>query len=404
MIFHISSCVNYLSLNMHDVKFQFLNCWNFQDNFYYFSIMKNTAIIRQILLLIFTVGFITSPVSYGHNGGNGHNYIHEINANYRLFTICKNDIEGFSKKISGGDYSYPSLREDLGEAMISRASTGKMGFEFLTGAVPANYAKDQVSFFFLSDIDLNLREPYDIRVNDTELLTFQANEDGTLNILENPGGGEAQYFLFTRDHNGDGIGAFRLTVPVKFLQKGASVKVQVQGHKKGSNSWFMLFKGTDVISRLKTSVTNEAAFSIKQDGEFLHIDAPAHFEGKTIQINSDGKRSKKEKFIQEGDLAKVTIKANAPKQDFSIECGDLTMDINFSNNDGISTETEIVGSYFLYHKTNIQSEWAASLVKVYRPEFFHVYSDFFERRYEKGKVAVMNSSHQDIAWVDRPEV
>ena len=27
----------------------------------------------------------------------------------------------------------------------------------------------------------------------------------------------------------------------------------------------------------------------------------------------------------------------------------------------------------------------------------------FENKYEKGLISIMNSSHQDIAWVDRPE-
>ncbi|MCK5101755.1 MAG: hypothetical protein KAR17_03035, partial [Cyclobacteriaceae bacterium] len=211
-------------------------------------------------------------------------------------------------------------------------------------------------------------------------------------------------FLIKRDHNSDGIGAFRLTIPTQLIKKGASAKIRVNGHKKGSNSWFMIFKGTDVISRLKVSVQNEAAFSIKQDGDFLHIDAPGHFEGKVVQIKCDGKNSKKIKFIREGEFAKATIKADPPKNNFSIFYDDKSLDINFLNGDGISTHTEIAGSYFLYNKTNYRNGWNATLMKVYRPDFLNVYSDFFERRYENGKVVIMNSSHQDIAWVDRPEV
>ena len=152
--------------------------------------------------------------------GTGHHTIHELNENYRLYQISQNDIEGYSEKLSGGDYNYPGLREDLGETMISRASTGKMAFEFLTGTVPSNYVDETVSFFFYSDIDLGNSEPYDVFLNGQPLLTFQANEDGTLKILNNPGNGNATYYLVKRDANNDGIGAFRLTVPTKSILKG----------------------------------------------------------------------------------------------------------------------------------------------------------------------------------------
>ncbi len=365
---------------------------------------KPSPSYRPFLLVLFLAGYLTIFNSYGHNGSNGHEHIHEINVNYHLFNICKNDIEGYTEKLSGGDYNYPSLREDLGQAMISRASTGKMAFEFLTGKVPSTYDKPQVSFFFLSNIDLNLREPYDIAVNGQPILTFLANEDGTLKILDNPGDGRAEYILIKRDHNGDGIGAFRLTVPTNKIKKGAQAKIRVTGHNKGSNSWFMIFKGTDVVSRLKVSATNEAAFSIKQDGDLMHIDAPGHFEGRGVQLKIDGKNSKKVKFVKDGGFAKASVKALPPNNRFSIVCQDISLDINFSKGDGISTQTEIVGSYFLYHKTSFQNGWNASLMKVYRPGYINVYTDFFENRYENGKVTIMNSSHQDIAWVDRPEV
>ena len=94
-------------------------------------------------------------VLLGHEGNN-HNHLNQLNTNYSLNERCKNDLEGFSEKLGGGAYTYPSLREDVGSSMISRASTGKMFFEFLTSVVPENYNHDNVSFFFLSDIDLNL--------------------------------------------------------------------------------------------------------------------------------------------------------------------------------------------------------------------------------------------------------
>lgn len=356
--------------------------------------------LRSLILFCLS---IAQFFSFAHEGNN-HNHINELNTNFKLYARCKSDLEGFSEKLGGGSYTYPSLREDVSSAMISRASTGKMFFEFLTSEVPANYDKDEVHFFFLSDIDLNLREPYDIQVNGMSLLTFIASADGSLQILENPGHGGAEYFLIRRDGNGDGIGAFRLKIPTTVIEKGARAKIKVQGHARGSNSWFMLFEANDVIERLKVSAESECAFSIKESGENIIVDAPAHFTGRSIQVISDGKKSKKVSFTYQNEFSRAVTKAKPPQSSFKMIFDDEVFEMNYPDEDGRLTSSDIIGMYFYHYKSIPKDSWTASITKSYRPDFFTVYSDFFDRKYENGKVAILNSSHQDIAWVDRPEV
>lgn len=337
--------------------------------------------------------------------GNGNGHIQELNTNYGLYNICKNDIEGYKEMLTGSEFFlYPSLREDINVSMIARATTGEMGFEFLTGEVPANHSSDQVTFLMLSDIDLNLRESFDILVNDKHLLTFNSTEDGSLSVTDNPGDGNAQYILVRRDGNGDGIGVFRLTVPTSLIQKGESAKIKFTGHKKNSNCWVMIFKATDVVERIKMSVSEEAAFVIKQNEEMLYVDAPAHFNGKTVYLISDGKKSKVKKFQAQADLSKVSFNLKPPKHSFSIVYDGKEIALGFDKGDGTTLTTDIEGKYLYHHKTHYGSAWFASLTKLYKPEFFKTYNNFFDKKYESGLVSIMNSSHQDIAWVDRPEV
>ncbi|WP_203256898.1 glycoside hydrolase family 38 N-terminal domain-containing protein [Hyunsoonleella ulvae] len=377
--------------------------------------MKLKVLITILCVCVFSV---FQPTAYAfknkteiktspsfHGGSTSVSHIQELNTNYRLYNICKNDIEGYSKMLSGSEFFlYPSLREDMNISMIARATTGKMGFEFLTGKVPENYQKDIVNFFFLSDIDFNLRESFDVFVNDQHLLTFNSNKDGSLSVTENPGNGNAEYILIRRDANGDGIGAFRLSVPTSKIKKGESAKIKVIGRKKNSNCWFMIFKGTDVVERINKSVTEEMAFSIKQKDNVLYVDAPAHFAGKSIQLISDGKKSKLKTFKGQGELAKASFEINAPKHSFELIYNNETIAVTFEKGDGSGMKTDIVGSFLYHHMTNYNPYWTASLAKLYKPEFFDAYDNFFDKKYEKGLVSIMNSSHQDIAWVDRPSV
>ncbi|RDY61139.1 glycosyl hydrolase-related protein [Flagellimonas nanhaiensis] len=337
------------------------------------------------------------------HGGGGHNHIYEINTAYKLYQVCKNDIEGFHSKIGGGDYQYPSIRDEVNQHMISRASTGEMYFEFLTNAVPNNYSGSSVTFAFYSNIDLNLREPYDVFANDQLVMTFIANEDGTLKILNHENGTTAEYILVKRDLNKDGVGLFRLTLPTSMVGKGKQARIKVQGHKKGSNSWFMLAKANNLLENLRMSSEQEASFSIKTKDGIMHIDAPTHFAGKQVQVISDGKKSKKVVFSAQGELAKASIRINAPKKEFKIVYGDDSIEFPLEN--GIASNTsDILGAYFYVYNAQIKNGWQASITKLYKPSLFNAYDDFFDRRNEGGKVSVMNSSHQDIAWVDRPEI
>lgn len=345
-----------------------------------------------------------SDKSFFH-GGNGNGHIQELNVNYRLYNICRNDLEGFREMLSGSEFfSYPSVREDVKVSMIARATTGEMGFEFLTGKLPVDYTAEAATFLMLSDIDLNERQPFDIYLNGALLLTFRANEKGELDIMENPGSAKAAFLLVRRDANGDGIGVFRLTVPTPLLEKGESARLRFVGHQKNSNAWIMIFKATDVVERLRQSVATEAAFEIKARKGKLYVDAPAHFSGQPVYLLSDGKKSAKRAFQPMGEVSKATFQLKPPQDSFTIVYGDSEIELVFENGDGALTATDIVGAYLFHHHTYYQDGWRASLAKLYRPEFFEVYSDFFDRRYEKGQVSLMNSSHQDIAWVDRPEV
>ena len=345
------------------------------------------------------------PRSVSMHGGNSNGHIHALNTNYRLYTVCKNDIEGYQEMLSGSEFfTYPSIREDITVSMIARATTGKMGFEFLTGKVPDDYHADQVTFFMLSDIDLNQHEPFDIYVDDKRLLTFHSNQDGTLSIIDNPGHGHVEYILVKRDGNGDGLGAFRLTVPTTSVVKGKSAKIKFNGHRKGANCWIMIFKARDAVDRIRKSVSSEAAFVIRQNNEMLYVDAPSYFSGKEVYIACDGKNSKREVFRTQGELAKASFTMTPPKNNFAIVYDRQEIVLEFKDGDGTILETDLEGKFLYHHKTNYNNAWFASLTKLYRPEFFEIYNDFFDRRYDNGLVSVMNSSHQDIAWVDRPEV
>jgi len=354
------------------------------------------AIILSILL------FASSSLKAHESAGK--TQIHSINVNYNLYQICKNNLEGYSEQIDGGMYTYPSLRDDVRHSMIARASTGKVGFSFYTSTVPADFKEEMVSFFFYSDIDLNLREPYDIEVNGKPLLSFMPDENGNIQILENPGNGDAIYYIFRRDHNGDGVGAFRLIIPASMVQKGERARISVTGQAKGTNGWFMLFKVPNAIQWLKDVAQQDVSFSVKQFNDKLLVVAPMHLAGEKVSVISDGVESKEATFQLQGEMAKAELTASAPEKTFQILYGEEKFSVEFEKGNGEINENVVKGEFFYTSHAHAQNGWVADFTKRFRPEYYSAYEPFFDSKYEKGLISMMNSSHQDIAWVDRPEV
>ena len=362
------------------------------------------AILTLSNIYAFGNKFNVNKVAPLFHDGNSNSHIQELNMNYKLYNICKNDIEGYSKSLSGREFgAYGSIREGLYNSLIARATTGEMAIEFLTGKTPETFTYNAVTFFMISDIDLNLRQPFDILVNDKHLLTYTANEDGSLRISNNPNKGHAEFILVKRN-GGDGYGAFRLTVPTSLLDAGEEAKIRIVGQKKNSNSWLMIFTATDAVERIKKSATTEAAFDIKEKNGKLYVDAPAHFSGKKVYVISDGLKSKVKTFEVLGEQSKASFTIPPPKNNFKIVYGDDALSLLFENKNGTTSKTDIKGHYLYHNKTNYKDGWRASLTKIYRPEYFETYDDFFDKKYADGSISIMNSSHQDIAWVDRPEV
>lgn len=359
--------------------------------------------IISIKFLLLLVTFLLVQETIAHDGASN-NHIHMINTNYKLYQQSSGDIEGYASKLGGGEYDYPSLRDDHRDAMIARASTGKSGFEFMTGEVAENHQGNSVTFFFYSNVDLNKRQPYDIKVNDKPLLTFQAREDGSMEVLENPGGGGIEYVLVKRDLNGDGIGVLRLTVPKSIAPNGAQAKISVYGHHKGSNSWFMIFKVPDAVSRLAKSATQEVSFRIRQFNDMMLIDAPLRLAGQSVQLVSDKKKSDKAIFQVQGELAKASVKIAAPRKSFAIHFEGDVFNLKIENPSREINQSEVVGSFVYHVHSHASGDWSMTFSKFYRPKHFQTYSNFFDAKYARSKVSIMNSSHQDIAWVDRPEI
>lgn len=301
-------------------------------------------------------------------------------------------------------FIYFLLREDVNVFMIVWVIMGEMGFELLIGIVLVDFKLKIVIFVFLSDIDFNQWYLFDVYFNGIWLLIFQVNEDGMFRVFESFDQVQAEFFLICWDVNGDGFGLFWLMVLAGLLVKGEKVCFCFVGYCKYVNVWFMIFKVDDVVECLCWFVESEVAFDIREwDGQFF-VGVFVYFVGQFVYLVSDGKWSVIWIFEFKGELFGIVFVIKLFQCSFFIRCGDIEIVLRFENKDGILIVIDFKGDFIYYYMIYYQQGWRVILAKFYCLEFFEVYSDFFDCKYEKGQVFLMNFSYQDIVWVDCLEV
>lgn len=84
--------------------------------------------VRYSALLIFT--FLTSIYPQ---------HIDKGEALYSFYIQSQNHLEGYSQALSGNEFSYHSLRDDLREALLIRCREGMNKAEWLSQIVPVDH-------------------------------------------------------------------------------------------------------------------------------------------------------------------------------------------------------------------------------------------------------------------------
>ena len=361
--------------------------------------MKSTP--RLSLLILTSLFLLTS--SYGQ-------LKESIERNALLLRMLDGCLEGYDGAISGGVISYPRLREDRPDALITRATTGTMAIEWKSASVPFQLSGKEVTFVVSAGI---LTRPgialkFELSINNVPRVTFSSTDTLSWQAGE-PGGVRLRFDGAMRDQHTDAFGYLRIHVPANLIAPGEPVRFKIVGENAGSSGWFMVFKDGEVLSYLKNRVACEAFcdLSIEPAGKryAASLIVPTTWMDNRMSYSIGESDSRPVVLTRQNDTIPPTFSFEAKKTDrFRLFLDrELIIDIEGLFHDVNETRVFSEKLVSLRSRTTPTGGWGLEYQSMYAPQVGKSLVELSDSTKGRGEVHFIISTHQDIAWMDSPE-
>jgi len=332
--------------------------------------------------------------------------------NYLISQKTKGWFEGYNISTGANDFLYHSIRDDVTESLLSRATTGKMDIEWLTEKVPLDWNSREAGFLWIGAMDYGpVKKKFYFYVNDELKFIFHGEMEEEWEVKSDDGG-SLHFSVISYDQHGDPHGYMQLKAPASWITAGKALKLRVTGEKANNNVWYMTFKASDALEYLNKLVDYELWFDLvfENNGDNCNIliNAPIHFAGKNINYKIGSKSGNFE--LLEGDLyshGSFILSDNFDElksKTFLLTSDEET--ILFIRYLFESGKTSILKKNGILSLELSEIETGKKRLKVrtvYNPRLTANLKEISRSGNKSGKYLLMNSSHQDIAWMDSPE-
>ncbi len=355
------------------------------------------GVISAILLtiLLFSPGF--QPAAFGQM-----KEVLELSGN------TKGWFEGFRKNLGGNQFPYSTFRSDVTNGLLTRCTDGKMTIEWETAPLPADWTQKEAGFVWIAAVNLTTQPGvFDVSVNGVKRFEITASRQKNWE-LKTGDGGKLAFTMVQTDQYGDAHGYMTLLAPTAWLHKGTGQTISITGRAENQNTWIIVFQADDALSYLHNSVANDAWMEIdlEKSGDMMSaaIQAPATLAGETVQYAS-GSESKKVLLTKRNGQAvgEFNLPLTALNKPFDLKDshGEVFV-IKSLGEEGRST-CLLQNAILVNDCKHDGSRTTITAQRSYMPKLVSDLVQLSGSNLGHGKIYLMNSSHQDIAWMDSPQ-
>ncbi len=324
----------------------------------------------------------------------------------------RNPVEGFARRISGEEIAYTSPRQDCPNALLVRATDGKMSIVWETPAINVSGDVKEIQVFLITAMSLQgystkaVDPGFTVSINNKPYFHFK-NSQGENWSVNGPGGSSMLFQTVFKDQVGDAFGYSRIILPVSQVEPGKPLKINITGDASDTRHWFMGFQCTDALDwfHRKTQIETWFEIHLAKSGDKFNgtIDAADNWAGQPVEISGNSGKSQKLALIKQNNQALASFVIPSGTTGFSIKGpGGLAINdisINTSSKKSIIQSDRLL-SWQVGADENgnpiIQGQVATSSVA---NDLKRIAGSAFSR----GSMLIMASSHQDIAWMDSPQ-
>ena len=320
-------------------------------------------------------------------------------------------IEGFARNTGVNEFSYHSFRGDITRCLLTRCSDGQMEIEWETGEVGSGRALGETGFVWMAAINHEKdKKLFDFYVNGKKEFEIESGKTGNW-MLKNENGLVLEFLQVENDQHGDAHGYMALSLPANRAIAGKPVKLKIAGQAGNSQSWIIVFQAGDALRYLQESDKFNSWCEIefaKEKGKYLaNFTLPVKYAGKEIYIIVGSHRITLTPQEASGGISACRLSLTSKEIEgnpFMLEDESGTLlyrnKIDEAGQSIQITEQGILTSEF--SKTS-SGTTRIKATRDYDTKQANLFRELGRSAMKEGIVYLMNSSHQDIAWMDDPE-
>ncbi|MBI9062227.1 MAG: hypothetical protein JEZ14_09570 [Marinilabiliaceae bacterium] len=352
--------------------------------------MNKTVAYIGILILNLITGFNV----FGQDVPDTHQQI-ELGHQANTF------IEGYASDNGSGHFQYHSLFGAVTPSLLVRSESPAI--QWKSAPIPLEHKEKFVEFMWLASADAGDSNPeFKLYINKLKRFSFSQDEPQS---WEQKGeeGSVLNYIHVKSDQHGDTHGYMHLKIPAKWVTRGNPVNFILEGNQQGGNTWVQVYRQKNVCDYLYNKSSKEIWTKLSLKNNQIQITASANQAKQNVLL----KIGDSEFHAQLDATAKTIINSKNLaylKGAWSIqfENGTHFSGMNFNQPEqfyALSHE----GTINHINATNEGNKWTLQAQSIYQPEMVKKVIELSASSLANGTICLMNSSHQDIAWMDDVE-
>lgn len=335
-----------------------------------------------------------------------------IKTQSRIAGDLNNPVEGFGRKISGEDIIYHSTRQDCQNALLVRATDGIMNISWETPLMSPNPAAKEIQLFLIAGMSLQgyntkgVDPGFQVFINEKPYFHFK-NSMGANWAVNGPDGSRMVFQTAIIDQANDGFGYARIILPVSALTNGQPIQVKITGDSSGTRHWFMVFQCTDALDWFLKKTSIDGWFDIqltRADGKWNGLlVAPETWSGQVTELSGNTGKPQKLNLVKQDLEATAGFSLPLTTTNLSIKTpgGGIIQDIGIIK--PISKSIIQPDRLISYQVSLTDQKHLLVQVQVASSAISDNLHNMANSEIARGKILIMASSHQDIAWMDSPQ-
>ncbi len=325
-----------------------------------------------------------------------------------LSANSKGWFEGFRKNLGGNEFPYFTFRSDVTKGLLTRCTDGKMTIEWETAKIPTDWDKKEAGFLWIAAVNLTSQPgTFDVSVNGEKRFEIVASKrkDWTLTTKD---GGKLAFTTVQTDQYGDAHGYMSLLAPASWLRKGEGQVISITGQAQNQNTWVIVFRAKDALSYLHNSVAKnvwmEIDFVKRPDGIEGTVRAPLTLADDTVRYLSGRNGGDLILSGKSGQaIGTISLPSSAINSRFDLSDSHGEIFLLKSLGQEGRTTCLLSNSILVDESRNEGGVLRITARRNYDPKLVSGLDSLSSTDLANGKIYLMNSSHQDIAWMDSPE-